>query len=162
MRVLAHEERAGDALVASVVTDGLRDGEDVRLGERAAKRRAAVSAGTEADELIWAAQVRNSLIVLAFQSNHIDQEVRGSRFASHWMKRHESSRVSIEPRPDVVPEPDHGRLVRCSGPVKTCAKVRPRRCSQDDEITWLDWARLEENRSARARATQGPSRFRGR
>src|SRR5204863_7392306 len=53
----SHEKRAGDTLRAPVVADGLRHGEDVRLGERSAKRRAS-SAGAEADELIWAAQVR--------------------------------------------------------------------------------------------------------
>ena len=35
VRVLAHVERAVDALAAAVVADGLGDGEDVGLGERA-------------------------------------------------------------------------------------------------------------------------------
>ena len=35
VRVLAHVERAVDALAAAVVADGLGDGQDVGLGERA-------------------------------------------------------------------------------------------------------------------------------
>ena len=35
VRVLAHVERAVDALAAAVVADRLGDGQDVRLGERA-------------------------------------------------------------------------------------------------------------------------------
>ena len=42
VRVLAHVERAVDALAAPVVADGLGDGQDVRLGERC---RAAASRG---------------------------------------------------------------------------------------------------------------------
>jgi len=76
--------------VPTRVNDLLRGIADVRLGERAALRRAAVSAGAKADELVRAAQVRRALVVLAFQASHVDQERRGSRFACHGMKRHNS------------------------------------------------------------------------
>ena len=45
--VLAHVERTVGAMAAPVVADGLSDGQDVRLGERAAKRRTPVPAGAE-------------------------------------------------------------------------------------------------------------------
>ena len=38
VRVLAHEERAVDALAAPIFANRLRDRQDVRLGERAAQR----------------------------------------------------------------------------------------------------------------------------
>ena len=44
-------ERAVDPLRRAVLADRLRDGQDVRLGERAVERRAAVAAGAEAHEL---------------------------------------------------------------------------------------------------------------
>ncbi len=43
MRVDTHEQRAGDALTASVVAYGLRDGEHMPFVEREVKRRAAVA-----------------------------------------------------------------------------------------------------------------------
>ena len=51
VRVLAHEQRPVDALGLPVVADRLRDRQDVRLGERAAQRRAAMPAGAEAHAL---------------------------------------------------------------------------------------------------------------
>ncbi len=50
-----------------VVADGLGDGQDVGLGERAAKRRAAMAAGAEADQLVGVAQVGLALEILAFE-----------------------------------------------------------------------------------------------
>ena len=52
MGVLAHEQRSGDPLVASVIADGLCNGEDVRFGERSVQACTAMAAGAEADELI--------------------------------------------------------------------------------------------------------------
>src|SRR4029453_4676900 len=51
VRILADEERTGDVLADSVLADGLSDRQDVRLVERAAERRASVTAGAEADAL---------------------------------------------------------------------------------------------------------------
>ena len=57
VRVLAHVQRAVDAVAAAVIANGLRDGENVRLGECAVQRRAAMPAGAEADHLIRVVQI---------------------------------------------------------------------------------------------------------
>ena len=72
MRVLAHEERAVDALAPAVFADGLRDGQDVGLGEVPSQRRAAMAAGAEADELVGIANVRLALVILAFEPGEVD------------------------------------------------------------------------------------------
>src|SRR5580692_9343440 len=52
VRVFAHKEWAIRALAAPVLTDRLRDGENMRFGERTSERRASVSAGAEDNHLI--------------------------------------------------------------------------------------------------------------
>src|SRR4029077_12324736 len=60
-------------LAAPVITDGLRDGQDVSFGEGAAERRAAVPTGSETDHLVGVAEVRPSLVIFAFKPGHIDK-----------------------------------------------------------------------------------------
>ena len=88
VRVLADEERPVDAFAVAVLADRLRDGEDVRLGERAVERRAAVAAGAEADELLRIVEVRLALVVIALQLGHIDQHGGGRRPACGEMNCH--------------------------------------------------------------------------
>ena len=57
VRVLAHVNRAGDALSRTIFADRLRDGEDVGLGEGAVCRRTTMTAGAERDELLRVAEV---------------------------------------------------------------------------------------------------------
>ena len=64
VRILAHEERPVDALPFAVFADRLRDRENVRLGERATERRAAMSARAEADELIGVVYIRTTIAIL--------------------------------------------------------------------------------------------------
>ena len=90
VRILAHVERTIGALAAPVVADGLGDGQDVRLGERAAQRRAPVPAGAEADTLLWASHVRLVLVVLRFEPGQVDQHLPGSRLARERRNRHVS------------------------------------------------------------------------
>jgi len=52
MGVFAQEQRPVDSLNGAVLADRLRDGENVRFGERAIGRRAAVPTGAEADKLL--------------------------------------------------------------------------------------------------------------
>ena len=56
--VLAHEQRAINALAAAVVADRLRHGQNVSFGERAVERRATVPAGAKAHQLIGVTEVR--------------------------------------------------------------------------------------------------------
>ena len=51
VRVFAHEQRARDPLAAAVFANGLGDGKDMGFGERAVGTGAAVTAGSEADQL---------------------------------------------------------------------------------------------------------------
>ena len=75
VRILAHVERAIRAVSAPVVANGLRDGQNVRFGEGAAKRRASVSAGSEADHLVGIAQIRPALKILALKPGEVDQHL---------------------------------------------------------------------------------------
>src|SRR5262249_62000628 len=50
--VFADIERTVGALATPVVADSLRDGQDMRLGERTVQRRATVPAGAEAHQLV--------------------------------------------------------------------------------------------------------------
>ena len=50
--ILAHEERAGDALLGAVFADGLRNGHDVVFGKAGVQRGAAMAGGAESDLLI--------------------------------------------------------------------------------------------------------------
>jgi hypothetical protein len=85
VRVLAHEERPGEALALAVFADGLRDGEDVRFGEGAVERRTAMSAGAEADELVRIREVRLARVVIAFELAEIDEEFGGGGFSGERM-----------------------------------------------------------------------------
>ena len=88
VRVLSHVERAVDPLGAAVVADGLGDGQDMGLGERAAKRGAPVPAGAEADQLVRVAQVGLAVVVLPFQPAHVHQHLLRSRLACQWRDSH--------------------------------------------------------------------------
>jgi hypothetical protein len=70
-----------DAVRAAVVADGLRDGQDVRLGERAVERGAAVAAGAEADELLRIGEVGLPLVVIVLQTAEINQQFSRRRLA---------------------------------------------------------------------------------
>ena len=82
VRVLADDERAVRAVTAPVIANRLRDGENVRLGKCAVERRAAMTAGAEADELVCIGQVRLARVILAFESREIHEHGLGRGFAS--------------------------------------------------------------------------------
>src|SRR4030095_7433396 len=81
MRVLAHVERAVDGPAAAVLADGLRDGHDVSLIERAAERRAPVPAGAEADQVTRLTHIGRALVVLAFEPGRVHQQRLRRRLA---------------------------------------------------------------------------------
>ena len=88
VRVFAHEQRPGDAVLSPVIADGLRDGEDVRFGEGGVVGSATMPTGAEADELLRVAGVRLVLPVIAFKFSHVDQRfsrrgLAGERVESH-------------------------------------------------------------------------------
>ena len=64
-------------LACPVFADGLRDGEDVGFREGAVQRRAAMSAGAEADQLIGIGGVRLVIEIIAFELGDIDEDLRG-------------------------------------------------------------------------------------
>ena len=68
-------------LIAAVIADGLRDGEDMRFGERAAQRRAAMPAGAEGDELRRIAHVGLALVVFTHQRGDVDEHIPRSGFS---------------------------------------------------------------------------------
>ena len=61
MRVLPHIERPVDSLLSPVVADRLGNRQDMRFGECAAQRRAAVPAGAEANQLVRVIQYRDGI-----------------------------------------------------------------------------------------------------
>ncbi len=69
--ILAHIERAVDPPAAPAVADGLRNGQNMRLGKRAAQRRAAVPAGSETDQLVRISNVGSALVIFPFESGQI-------------------------------------------------------------------------------------------
>src|SRR5207247_7677405 len=82
VRVLPHVERAVDALTTAVVADRLRDRRDMRLGERAPERRAAMAARAEADDLRGVVHLRPALVVFPLEPDQIDQHGRRRWLAS--------------------------------------------------------------------------------
>ena len=90
VRVLAHVERAVRALATPVVADGLGDGQDVGLGERAVQRRATMAAGAEADQLVRVTQVGATLEILPFKPGQVNQHLFRSRLARKGGDRHEA------------------------------------------------------------------------
>ncbi len=77
--VLAHVQRPVDAAAAPVLADRLGGGQDVRLGEGAAQRGAAVPAGAEGDELVRVAGVGAARVVLALERADVHQHLRRRR-----------------------------------------------------------------------------------
>jgi len=73
--VFPHEKRAIDALGMAVLTDGLRDGENMRFGEGAVQRTAPVTAGAETDHLIRVAGVGATIKVVTLELCDIDEHV---------------------------------------------------------------------------------------
>ena len=72
VRIFADVKGAADVLAFAVFADGLRGRENVRLGERAVQRRAAMAARAEADELVGVRRVRLEFVVAAFELADID------------------------------------------------------------------------------------------
>ena len=58
---------------APVIADRLRDGENVRFGERAIERRAPMAAGAEADHLVRVDHIGPALEIFAFKPGDVDQ-----------------------------------------------------------------------------------------
>src|SRR5262249_10961025 len=90
VRVLAHVEGTGRALSAPVIADGLSDGEDVGLRERATQRRAPVSAGAEADQLVRVTHVGPAFEVFSFEPIQVDQYLFRSWLPCKGGNRHEA------------------------------------------------------------------------
>src|SRR5262249_18216892 len=88
VRVLAHVERAVDAVSPAVFADGLRNGQDVGLGEGALQRRAAVAAGAEGDALVRIGVIGAALVVLALELGRVDPQLFRGRLACQGRKCH--------------------------------------------------------------------------
>ena len=81
----------------AVFADRLGDGQDVRLIERAAQRRATVTAGAEADPLCAIRDVGLARVVLVSKVADIDEKVLWSGLAGERMDRHGIAAVSGRP-----------------------------------------------------------------
>src|SRR5262245_22808920 len=73
MSVLAQIKRPVDAPTGPVIANRLCDGEDVRLGERSAQRRATVTAGPENNPLSGVAHIGPPLALPSFEPRPLDQ-----------------------------------------------------------------------------------------
>src|SRR5262245_61271296 len=62
MLVFAHVKRPIRALTTPVLTAGMRDSQDMSLGERAVQLRAAVSAGAKADQLVGVTHIWPAIV----------------------------------------------------------------------------------------------------
>ena len=94
VRILAHEQRPADAFALAVFADGLRDRENVRLGERAVERRAAMPARAKADELVRIGEVGGALVVITFELRGVNEQRSGGRFSGEWTQSHARSKQS--------------------------------------------------------------------
>src|SRR5262249_32835052 len=92
---LAHVEWAVDTLTVPIVTNGLRNSENVRFGEGAVQRRAPMPAGTEAHHLVEVCQVGAALIILSFKPGQIDQQLAWSWLTCIGGNRLVSSPVTV-------------------------------------------------------------------
>ena len=81
MRVFPHVQRAIGTLAATIVADGLGDGQDMGFGKGAVQRRAAVPAGAEADPLGGVVHIGPARIILPFESGQINQYILWGWFA---------------------------------------------------------------------------------
>src|SRR5580692_1485664 len=79
--VFPHIERAVDTLFAAVFADRLGNCEDVRFVKCAAERRATMSAGAEADQLVWILQVGTPVKIFLMEASHIYQQLLRRRFS---------------------------------------------------------------------------------
>src|SRR4051812_19108024 len=81
MGVLAHVERPIGALAAPIITNGLGNGQNMALVERAVQGSAAVAAGAKAHQLVDIARVGLTLEIIALKPGRIDEHVFGSRLS---------------------------------------------------------------------------------
>src|SRR5262249_13126957 len=73
MRVTADEQRPGDAVGGAVLDDGLGDGQNVSLVERAVERRAAVTRGAERHLLGGVVGIGLNRVIRGHQMGQIDK-----------------------------------------------------------------------------------------
>jgi hypothetical protein len=86
--VFAHPQRAGDPRLLSILADRLRDGGDVRVGEGAIQRGAAMARRAKADELLRVGQVGLVFGVGAFELGGVDEQFSRGRATGQRGNRH--------------------------------------------------------------------------
>ena len=72
----------------AVVTDGLRDGEDMGFGESAISGFAAVTAGAEGDAMGGVGWIGGVMEVFVFKRDGVDENILRGGFTGEGMKRH--------------------------------------------------------------------------
>ena len=82
MRVLSHEQHAIRAMRPPEIADRLGYGKNMRLGERAVARRAAMAARAEADPRCRVVGIRPGLEILPLEPGRVDQHLLRRRLAS--------------------------------------------------------------------------------
>ena len=88
VRVDSHEQRTIDAVLLSIETDRLRDGEDVLLVERGLERCSAVTRRSERDALRGDGRIDLERVVHRHESRKVDEYGFGRRFSSQWADSH--------------------------------------------------------------------------
>ena len=77
--VLAHEKGTIGSLAASVLTDRLGDGQNVRLGECVLLGRPAMAAGAEMNQLLWVACIRPARVIFVQKPVDVNQQLSRGR-----------------------------------------------------------------------------------
>jgi hypothetical protein len=88
VRVFSQVDRAANSLAPAIIADGLRDGEDMGLGERSAQGGPPMPAGAEDHPLSGVIHVGPARIVLAFEPGQVHQHFPGGRLACEWRDCH--------------------------------------------------------------------------
>ena len=84
MGVDAHEQWPVDALGLAVITEGLRDGQDMPFVERAVERRTPVAGGAKRDTLRRNRWVGRVCPIGGNQFRHVDQRGERRHLTSEW------------------------------------------------------------------------------
>jgi hypothetical protein len=95
VRVLSHEERPIDRLLAAPFGDCLCDRLNVPLVEARLERGAAMTTRAECDALCGARGIRYALVKRSHQGRDVDDRFRRHRLAGEGMERHAANHTAL-------------------------------------------------------------------
>ncbi len=91
MCIHPHKQRAADVVFSAVISDGLRDREDVRFGEGRVQGSAAMTAGAEGNELPLVGGVGFVRVIGGEQCRNVDENGSWGWLAGEGAQRHSGS-----------------------------------------------------------------------